>query len=99
MESETAFIRTDGSVELHTVAEVGLHLSLVIYPSHAESEDTVRLDHALHYLGLLKLRVLVIHLFNRLQHLLYGLQVLCLAGVLCRQLRHDSLYFHNICVL
>ena len=98
MKTQTAFVRTDGAIELHAVTEVGLHFALIINPCHAEGEDTIRLDHALHDLRSLKLGVLVIHLFNRLEHLLYGLQVLCLTRMFRSQTLHNVLYFHCFCV-
>ena len=94
METQSAFVRADGAVELNTVTKVRLDFSLVINPSDTESEDTVRLDHTLHDLRLFKLGVLVIHLFNRFENLLNGLQILCLARMLRSKLLHDRLYFH-----
>ncbi len=95
VETESAFVRADRAIELHAIAEVGLHLTLVVNPCHTEREDTIGLDHSLHDLRFLEFGVLVVHLFNRLQYLLNRLQVLCFPRVFCRKLRHDSLYFHN----
>ena len=83
METQTAFIRTDRTIELYAVAKVRLYFALVIDPRHAEGEDTIGFDHALHDLRLLELGVLIVHLFNRFQYFLYGLQILCLARMLC----------------
>ncbi len=96
METQTAFVRADSAVELNAVTEVRLYFALVIYPCDAEGEDTVRFDHSLHDFRLFKFGVLVVHLFNRLQNLLYRLQVLCFPRVLRSKLRHNSLYFHYI---
>ena len=70
VETKSTFVRTDSTVELNAVTKVGLYLTLIIDPRNAEGEDTVWLDHPLHDLRLLKLGVLIIHLFNRLQYLL-----------------------------
>ena len=98
VETQTAFVRTDSGVELHAVTEVRLHFALVINPRHAEREDTVGFNHTLHDLSCLKLGVLVVHLFNRLQHFLYCLQILCFTRMFRSQLLHNVLYFHkNVC--
>ena len=95
METETAFVRTDSRIELHTIAEVGLHLTLVVNPCNTESEDTIGLYHTLHNLRLFKLRMLIVNLFDRLENLLNGLQILCLARVFRSQLLHDCFDFHR----
>ena len=81
METKTAFVRANGRIELHTIAEVGLYFALVIDPGHTEGEDTIGLDHSLHDLCRLKFRVLVVHLFNGFEHFLNCLQVLCFPRV------------------
>ena len=47
MEAQTALIRTDSRVELYTVALVDLNVSVVIYPAHAELDESFGLDHTL----------------------------------------------------
>ena len=64
MEAQTALIRTDGTVELYTVAEVHLHFALVVNPRHAECNDALRFDDALYDLGLLKLWMLIIDILD-----------------------------------
>ena len=64
VKSQTALVRSDSAVELDTISEVGLYLAGIVHPRHAEGEDTVGLDHPLHNLGLLELRMLVIHILN-----------------------------------
>lgn len=41
MQAETAFVRTESRVELHTVALVDLALARVILPDDAELDDTL----------------------------------------------------------
>ena len=64
METKSSFVRADGGVELHAVTKVGLHIALVVNPCDAEGKDTVGFDHSLNDLGLFKLGVLIIHLFD-----------------------------------
>ena len=73
MEADTSFVRTYGSIELHTVAKVGLYLSLVINPIHTESMDTIRLYNTLNDFCLSKFRMLVIDLLYGFQHFMYSL--------------------------
>ena len=82
METDTAFVRPDGVVELYAVAQIDLDFALVVHPRNAEGEDTLRLDKALDYFCFFKFRMLVIHLFYRKKNFFNGLQVLLFAGVL-----------------
>ena len=95
VEAQTALIGTDGAVELHAVADVHLHLALVVHPGHAERGDALRLHDALHYLGFLKFRMLVVDVLNALQNLADGLQKLQFARVLALQALHNFLNFHS----
>ena len=88
METQTALVRTDSRVELYAVAKVSLNLTIVIYPSNTECEDTIGLNDTLNDLCLLELGGLVLNLLDRLQYLLNCLQVLALARVLGLQLGH-----------
>ena len=47
MQAQAALVRTDGVVELHTVAGIDLHLALIVHPLHAEFDLPIRLDKAL----------------------------------------------------
>ena len=60
MEAYAPLIRAYGVVELYAIAEIGLHLSLIVGPGDAECHDTVRLDHTLDDTRLLKFGMLVV---------------------------------------
>ena len=94
MEAETALIGTDGTVELDTIAGVGLDLAFVVYPGYAEGEDAVRLYQAFHNLGLLKLGMLIVHILDGFQNLLNSLQILFLQRILGLEACHDVSCFH-----
>ena len=47
METKSALVRTDGAVELYSVALVYLNLAIVIYPGYTEGYDSLRLGKAL----------------------------------------------------
>ena len=44
MEAKTALVRTNRAVELHAIAKVDLHFTLVVHPRHTESDDAFGLD-------------------------------------------------------
>ena len=73
METQTALVRADGAIKLNTVTNVDLHFALVVDPGHTESDDSFWLYDALNNLGLLELRMLVVHIFNRFQYFTYCL--------------------------
>ena len=73
METKTSLVWAYRRVELYTVADVHLHLALVIYPWHTERYYTLWLYKALNELRLLKLRMLVVHILDREQHLTHCL--------------------------
>ena len=64
MEAQSTLIRTNSTVELYTVAEVYLHLALVVNPGHTERDDALWFDDALYDLGLLKLWMLIIDILD-----------------------------------
>ena len=73
VETQSALIRTDGTVELYAVADVHLHFSLVVNPRYTEGGDALRFHNALDDLCLLKLRMLVIYILDGFQHFSYCL--------------------------
>ena len=95
METQSALVGTDCRVELDAVAQVHLYFALVVDPGHAEGDDALGFHDALHNLRFLKLRVLVVDVFDRFQNLAHCLQVLQLARMLALQALHDFLNFHS----
>ena len=96
MEADAALVRADGVVKLYAVAQVILYLAAVVEPGHAESDDTVGLDHTLDDLVAFKLGVTVVDVLNRHEHLMHGLQVFLLTRMLGLQVGHDFFDIHNI---
>ena len=47
VEAQTALVRTDGAVVLHTITAVYLHFTFVIHPRHAEDDGALRFNDAL----------------------------------------------------
>ena len=80
METNTAFVRANGIVELHTIAEVRLNFTLIIHPRYAESKDTVRFNQTFYNFRFLELGMLIIDIFDGKKNFLYGLKILRLAG-------------------
>ena len=95
MEAETALVRTDCAVELDTVAQVGLDLTIIVDPGNPECEDAIRLDKPLDDLRLLELGMLVIDVLNRLKNLLYRLEILHLCWILGLETGHNFCGFHD----
>ena len=73
MEAETTFVGAEGSIVLHTVAEVDLGLTFIVNPHNAELEDTVGLNNALDNLSGLEFGVLVVFFFDGFQDFANGL--------------------------
>ena len=87
VETQAAFVGTDGRVELDAVAAVDLDLASVIYPGHTEHDDALGLDQALDQTGLLVLGVGSHNGLQALEDFLNSLQKLLLLGVaLCKAL-------------
>ncbi len=77
-----ALVRAYGLVELHAVAEVGLHFAAVVDPCNAERQDAVRFHHALDDFRLFKFGVLVVDVSHAQEHFAHCLEVFFFAGVL-----------------
>ncbi len=95
MEAQSALVGANGAVKLYAVANVDLHLALVVNPGYAEGGDALRLNESLNDFRLLKFRMLVIDVFDGDEDFFYRLQELCLAWMLALQLLHDVLYVHS----
>ncbi len=96
METQSAFVRADGAVELYAVADVHLHLAFVVDPGHAEGGDALGFHDALHDLCLLKFGMLVVDVLDRGQHFSHGLQELGLTWMLLLQILHNFFNVHKL---
>ena len=96
MKTDTTFVRANGIIELHTIAQVGLHFALVVHPCHTECEDTVGLHQALDNFCFLEFGMLVVHVFYGKKNFLHGLKVLGFARMLSLQRGHNTFDVHNI---
>ncbi len=64
METQAAFVRANGTVELYAVADVYMYLTVVVCPRNTESDDALRLYKALDKLSLFELWVLVVNVLD-----------------------------------
>ena len=98
METQSPLVWSNSRIELYTITKVGLNLSPIIHPCDTESEDTIGFYHSLDNLSVLKLGVLIVHLFNRFEYFLNGLQILCFARMFSSETLHNVLRFHCSCI-
>ena len=99
VETETTFVSAEGGVVLDTVAEVRLDFAIAVNPSHAEREDTIRLNESFNDLGLFELRVLVVDFFDAFEHFAHCLQILIFARMLGFQSGHNFINFHFLTLI
>ena len=99
METDASFVRADGIVELHAVADIVLNFAFVVDPCHAECDNAVGFDHAFDYLVTFEFRMLVIHVLNREKNFLHSLKVFFFARMLGFQVGHDMVNIHNLMFL
>jgi len=92
VEAQTALVRADRRIELHTVAAVDLHVTVVVRPGHAELHEALGLHETLQHAGRLVLRVLGEHRLNAFEDLLHGLQKLGLVRITRFDLRIHALH-------
>ena len=76
MEAETALVRTDGRVELNSVAAVYLYLAGIVNPGDTEAYETLRVCHAAEDIVFDKLGALLDNLLKRSENLFYCLNKL-----------------------
>ena len=95
VEAKTAFVRANSRVELHAVANVDLHLTLVVDPGYTEGHDALGLNQTLDGLSLLELGMLIVDVLNGFEHFFHCLQKLRLTWVLALQVLHDFYNFHS----
>ena len=80
METDTAFVRTDRVVVLNTVTHVGLNITFIIHPSHAELIYSIRNTQTFDQVYFIKLRVCVVFFFNSRKYFFYCLMILRFIG-------------------
>ncbi len=94
MESDAAFIRAYGVVELYAIADICLHFAFVVNPCDAECDNAVGFDHSFDYFCFLKLGVLVVYVGYAQKHFTHCLQILFLSGMLCLERCDDIVDIH-----
>ena len=80
--AEASLVWPDCSIELHPVAGIYLDVTVVVDPSHLESEDPVRFDYPLHDSGGLEFRMPVVDILDCLENFTDCLKVFLLISVL-----------------
>ena len=95
VEAQTAFVRANGGVELHAIADVDLYFAFVVDPGYTERDDAFGFHKALDELCLLKLRMLVVDVLDGFQYFFHCLQEFRLARVFTLQVLDDFLNFHS----
>lgn len=83
METDTTLVWANDVVVLDAVTHVGLYVTLVVNPRNAELNNAIWNAEALNEVGLVKLWMLVVLLFNRWENLTNCLDVLRLIRNLC----------------
>ena len=88
METKTALVRSDRTVELYTISFIYLNNTVVINPRNTEGDNSFRLNKALQKGNTaVFLLIFVDYYFKRIKNFLYSLMEFRLARVLC----YDSL--------
>ena len=64
METDTAFVRANGIVELYAITQVNLYFTFIVYPGHFECKDAVWLNQSLNQRSSFKFWMLVVDIFN-----------------------------------
>ena len=102
VESDAAFVGTDGGVHLYAEAAIDLYLALVVHPRHAEHNHALWFDHALQHFLLAQIRIGEHHRCHALQHFFYCLMKLQFTRILTHQFSHKlvnvllNLFVHKI---
>ena len=93
MQAQAAFVRADGAVELHAIAAIDLHLTVVVDPRNAEHDDALGLDHTLEQSRLAVLLLVGIDDdAQRIENLGNSLDELGLLGILFLYALDDLVY-------
>lgn len=95
METDAAFVRADGIVELYAIADIVLNLALVVDPGHTEGDDAVRLDHALDDFCFFKFRMLVVDVLDADEDFLDCLKIFLFTRVFGLQVAQNGVNVHD----
>ena len=98
MKTDTAFVRTDGAIHLHTETAVDLHFPFIIHPRHTEHDHAFRFHDTLHHFLLAQIRVGHDHRRYTLNHFSNSLVKLILARVLSNEIGHEAVHI-SLCLL
>ena len=80
METNTTFVRADSVVVLNAVTHVGLNVTLIVHPSHAELVNTVGDAKTFNQIDFVKLWVFVVLFFNCRKYFFHCLMILWFVG-------------------
>ena len=94
VETDTAFVRTDGAVHLNTETAVDLHLTLIVHPRHTEHNDPFGLYNTFHHFLLAQVRICHNHRSNALNYFFYCLMKLVFTGVFADEVGHKTVHIH-----
>jgi hypothetical protein len=86
---QSAFVRTDCAVPLHTIAAVRSHTSLVVLPTDPKDDDAIGFGQMLEYLRFSVLRPIREEWNDRRRNFVHGLMEFWLAGVPANQSCHE----------
>jgi hypothetical protein len=82
METKSALVGTYSTVVLDTVAQIDLHLALVVHPWYTECDDTLRFHKTFKQGSALPFGMLVVDILNAYKDFTYGLKILSLSWML-----------------
>ena len=92
MQTQAAFVGTDGGVELATEAPVYLNLTIVVYPRNTELDEPFRLYQTFDDAVLFVAGILFHYQLQGFQHFFHSLQKFAFAGISALDLLHNTLH-------
>ena len=100
MKTQAAFVRSDCRIHLHAVAAIDVSYIFIVLPSHAESYDAIRLNHAFQHFFRFVLRILFEERDNRSQNFFNRVVKFHLVGVTlfnqCENIFNIIFHFRHI---
>ncbi|MPM15171.1 hypothetical protein SDC9_61537 [bioreactor metagenome] len=75
MKTNSSFVGANSVVVLYTVSHVRLYVTLVIYPGDTKRMNLVGNNQPFDQVRLFEFRMLVVHLFDRLNHFFNSLKI------------------------